>query len=152
MFVFGYKAFNGDFTNRYGKKFEAGKTYHIDGEVQWGNRGNGFHMCKNIEDCYRYVDSNTAIMTEVIGFGNAKKYDDDYYGYYDMYVCENMRVVRVISREEIIDIMLNANEDRQKRFIRDFNLTDEEMKLFEGVGFYGQNNSERCKRKQLKKY
>ena len=107
MFVIGYKGFNKDFTNRYGNKFEIGKVYHADGEIKWGNNGNGFHLCTNIEDCFRYVDSDTSVITEVIGFGKMKEYDDEYYGYYDMYVCENLRIVRVISREEIISMMLH---------------------------------------------
>ena len=152
MFVIGYKGFNKDFTNRYGNKFEIGKVYHADGEIKWGNNGNGFHLCTNIEDCFRYVDPDTSVITEVIGFGKMKEYDDEYYGYYDMYVCENLRIVRVISREEIISMMLNTYVDRRNRFIRDFNLTEEELKLFEGVERHGQNSSERCKRKQLKKY
>ena len=152
MFVIGYKGFNKDFTNRYGNKFEIGKVYHADGEIKWGNNGNGFHLCTNIEDCFRYVDSDTSVINEVIGFGKMKEYDDEYYGYYDMYVCENLRIVRVISREEIISMMLHTYADRRNRFIRDFNLTEEELKLFEGVERHGQNSSERCKRKQLKKY
>ncbi len=141
-----------DFTNRYGDKFEIGKIYHADGEVKWGNKGNGFHLCTNIEDCFRYVDPNNLLMTEVIGFGKMRKYDDEYYGYYDMYVCEYMRIIREISREEIIDMMLHTYLDRRNRFIRDFNLTEEELKLFEGVERYGQDNSERREGKQLKKY
>ena len=81
-----------------------------------------------------------------------KEYDDEYYGYYDMYVCENLRIVRVISREEIISMMLNTYDLRKERFIRDFNLTEEELELFKGVDTDGQDNSERCKRKQFKKY
>lgn len=152
LFVIGYKAFNKDFTNRYGDKFKIGKTYHADGEIKWGNNGNGFHLCKHIEDCFRYVNPNDSIMTEVIGFGNVKKYDDEYYGYYDMYVCEYLRIIREVSRKEIIDMMLHTYVERRERFIRDFNLTEDELKLFEGVGVYGQDSSERCKRKQLKKY
>ena len=152
MFVIGYKGFNKDFTNRYGNKFEIGKVYHADGEIKWGNNGNGFHLCTNVEDCFRYVDPDTSVITEVIGFGKMKEYDDEYYGYYDMYVCENLRIVRVISREEIISMMLYTYADRRNRFIRDYNLTEAELKLFEGVERYGQNSSERCKRKQLKKY
>ena len=49
-------------------------------------------------------------------------------------------------------MMLHTYLERRDRFIRDFNLTKEEKKLFEGVGVYGQDNSEGCKRKQLKKY
>ena len=152
LFIIGYKGFNKDFTNRYGDKFELHKIYHANGEIKWGNHGNGFHLCTNLEDCYRYVDPEDCIMTEVIGFGNMEKYDDEYYGYYDMYVCEYLRIIRVISRKEIIDMMLNTYLERRNRFIRDFNLTEDELKLFEGVGIYGQNSSEGCKRKQLKKY
>ncbi len=150
--MIGYKGFNKDLTNRYGNKFEVGKVYHVDGEIKWGNYGNGFHLCVHIEDCFRYVDPSTSVMTEVIGFGKLLEYDDEYYGYYDMYVCENLKVVRVIPREEIISMMLNANSYRKDRFIRDFNLTEEELELFKGVGIDGQNSSEGCKRKQFKKY
>ena len=152
MFVMGYKGFNLDFSNRYGDKFAVGKVYHAAGEIKWGNNGNGFHMCSNIEDCFRYVCADKSIIAEVIGFGDIQKYDDEYYGYFDMYVCEYLRVIRVISREEIIDMMLHTYLERRDRFIRDFNLTKEEKKLFEGVGVYGQDSSEGCKRKQLKKY
>ena len=152
MFIIGYKALNKDFTNRYGIRYEIGTIYQVSGEIKWGNNGNGFHLCTHIEDCYRYVNSDNSIMTEVIGFGKLLEYDDEYYGYYDMYVCENLKVVRVIPREEIISMMLNANSYRKDRFIRDFNLTEEELELFKGVGIDGQNSSERCKRKQFKKY
>ena len=152
LFVIGFKAFNKDFTNRYGDKFEVGETYHAQGEIKWGNNGNGFHLCSNLEDCFRYFDSNDSIIAEVIGYGNIQKYDDEYYGYFDMYVCEYLRVIRVISREEIIEMMLHTYKDRRDRFIRDFNLTSDELKLFEGVGTYGQNSNQGSKRKQLKKY
>ena len=57
-----------------------------------------------------------------------------------------------ISREEIINMMLNVHIERRNRFIRDYNLTEEELKLFEGVGVYGRDCNQGCKRKQLKKY
>ena len=152
MFIIGYKGFNKNFTNRHGDKFEIGKVYHADGEIKWGNQGNGFHLCSNIEDCFRYVDPNNSIMTEVLGFGKMKKYDDEYYGYYDMYVAEYLRIIRVISREDIIDMMLHTYLERRERFIRNFNLTDEELELFKGVEYYGQNSDKGSKRKQLKKY
>lgn len=152
LFIIGFKGSNEDLTNRYGDKFEIGKIYHADGEIKWGNNGNGFHLCTYVEDCYRYVDPNNSVMMEVVGFGDIKKYDDEYYGYYDMYVCEYLRIIRKISREEIIDMMLHTYKERRDRFIRDFNLTEDELKLFEGVGIYGQDSSKGSKRKQLKKY
>ena len=50
MEVKGYKAFNKGLTNRYGRKFEIGKQYSLDGKISFGNDGNGFHFCKNIEE------------------------------------------------------------------------------------------------------
>ncbi len=55
--MIGYKCFNSDLTNRYGSKFEVGKTYHAKGDIKFGNNGNGFHMCKNMEDTLRYFDA-----------------------------------------------------------------------------------------------
>ena len=33
MEIKGYKAFNKDMTNMYGKKFEVGKTYSVNGKI-----------------------------------------------------------------------------------------------------------------------
>ena len=153
--ILGYKAFNKDFTNRYGFKFEVGKTYSALGTIKWGQRGNGFHMCTNFEDCFRYYDSDNSIIAEVIGFGKTLKNDDEYYGYYDMYVSEYLEVIRVIPREEIIKMRLETSIDRQNRFIRNYNLTEEEKELFyiEDGGMNNErNNYQRCKRKQLKEH
>ena len=41
-----YKAFNkvdGKLVNRYKRVFEIGKEYFIEGEIRFGNNGNGFH-------------------------------------------------------------------------------------------------------------
>ena len=35
--------------NNYGKKFSVGKIYITSGTIKFGNNGNGFHLCKNIE-------------------------------------------------------------------------------------------------------
>ena len=155
MKVLGYKAFNQDFTNRYGKHFEVGEIYRIKGPISWGKYGNGFHFCTNLEDCFRYYDPDTSIIAEVKGFGKLVKNDDEYYGYYDMYVSEYLEVIRVIPREEIIKMMLETSIDRQNRFIRNYNLTEEEKELFyiEDGGMNNErNNYQRCKRKQLKEH
>ena len=55
--VKGYKAFNKDATNRYGRPFTEGETYRITGELQFGNDGNGFHMCTSLCDVFRYVNA-----------------------------------------------------------------------------------------------
>ena len=50
-----------------------------------------------------------------------------------MYVCENMRIIRTISRKEIIEMAKTLWENRLYNFIRTFNLTDEEAKEIETV-------------------
>ena len=47
------KAFNQYLTSRYSQKFEIGKIYEVEGKIKWGSSGNGFHMCSDIEDCFR---------------------------------------------------------------------------------------------------
>ena len=55
----GYKAFNSDKTNRYGFPFESGNTYSVDGEIKFGNEGNGYHLCTSTSDVFRYVDADS---------------------------------------------------------------------------------------------
>lgn len=99
--MIGYKCFNDDLTNRYGTKFEVGKTYHANGDIKFGNDGNGFHMCKNIEDTLRYFDAfnDNIRICLVYGFGEFNEYDDEYNGYYDMYSYEYLTILKELSRE-----------------------------------------------------
>ena len=52
--IHGYKAFNKDKTNRYGRLFIDGETYQINEMPSFGNKGVGFHFCKRLEDTLRY--------------------------------------------------------------------------------------------------
>ena len=106
--VRGYKAFNIDATNRYGKPFTEGETYQVEGEIKFGNDGNGYHMCTALSDVFRYVDATekNVLVAEVTGRGEYAKYDDIYYGYYDMYSFEEITIDRFMTRDEIIEKML----------------------------------------------
>lgn len=130
--VFGYKCFNKDLTNRYGFKFEVGKTYSVVGEIKFGVNGNGFHMCKNIEDTFRYYDAmeSEVSVCEVIGLGKFVSLCDEYNGYYDMYSVKMIKIVRLLSREEIIKMILGFSEERVIRFIQLYGLTSSEIILF----------------------
>lgn len=130
--VYGYKCFNGDMSNRYGKKFIVGKRYKVDGNIKFGVNGNGFHMCKNIVDVFRYYDTGNDdfMLCEVIGSGKIVSYDDEYNGYYDMYCVEIIDIIRIIDRLEIINMVLEMNENSVIRFIQLFKLSDDEIKLF----------------------
>ena len=128
----GYKCFNKNLINRYGIPFEVGKTYSASGDISFGNNGNGFHMCLNLEDTLRYFDGfNSEIdICEVIGDGNFVLFEDNYYGYYDMYSVEKIQIIKKLSREEIIDKMLNSIEFRVIRFIQGYKLSPFELQLF----------------------
>ena len=118
-------------TNRYGMKFEVGKIYKVDGSIKFGNNGNGFHMCKNMEDTFRYFDSTNIAVCEVNGFGKKKLYEDAYYGFYDMYAVEKIEILKLLRRKEILEYMLELYPERVMRFIQLFKLYDDEIELFE---------------------
>ena len=131
--VYGYKCFNRGLTNRYGEKFEIGKVYHCDGEIKFGNEGNGFHMALNLEDTLKYFDQNIDI-AYVKCYG---KYDEipdtkenEENDNYDMFAFEYMVIEKVLTREEIIAHMLGAWESSVIKFIMYFKLTLDEKKLF----------------------
>lgn len=131
--ILGYKCFNKNLINNYNKTYEIGKKYEVSGEVKFGNNGNGFHFCKNLEDTLRYFDSfNEDIdICKVIGSGDIKQYDDEYYGYYDMYVSSVIVILKKLTRKEIFDIIFNSSEFSVVRFISGYKLTDSELEMFE---------------------
>lgn len=153
MEIIGYKCFDEGLINRYGFKFELGKVYVTSGMLKFGNNGNGFHMCKNIEDTFRYFDamnSNVDICL-VKGSGNILEFADEYYGYYNMYVAEKLELLKKLSHEQIINMGLNLNELRVKRFLSGFKLTNEEIEIFKNnyktdvevlktIAYYQENN------------
>lgn len=137
MQIIGYKCFNEDLTNRYGTKFEVGKIYIAQGAIKFGNNGNGFHLCKNIEDTFRYFDAmeGTVSICQVKGSGEMVSYFDDYYGYYDMYAVEKLEILKLLTREEIVGIGLSIGYERVKRFIAGFKLNQEEIEAFKNKYF-----------------
>ena len=128
MEVKGYKAFNKDATNRYGQPFTEGGTYHVEGEVKFGNDGNGYHMCTSLSDVFRYVNAteDDVLVALVTGRGKYDKYDDTYYGYYDMYSFEEMTIDKFLSREEVIERMLNSPAHEVNKFLSTCRLSEEE--------------------------
>ncbi len=139
MVVFGYKGFNTNQTNRYGKYFEKLKTYSVTGEISFGNNGNGYHLCKNLCDVFRYFNGeNDILVAEVIGFGEYCKYDDEYYGYYDMFSFENIIILNFLTRNEIIEKMLTASVFDVEKFLITFKLLPHEINLFQDT--FSKNN------------
>lgn len=132
MEIKGYKAFNKDRTNRYGIPFEEGESYHIDGYLKFGNFGNGFHMCTELSDVFRYFpnDDEDIAVAEVTGYGDCFKYDDEYYGYYDMYVVSDIKIDKFMTRDDIIDRIFNDSEFNVRKFLATFRLNEKEKLLF----------------------
>lgn len=132
MEIVGYKCFNKDLINRYGKKFEVGKIYIATGALKFGDNGNGFHLCKYMEDTFKFFDTTKKdiCVCKVTGSGKFIKYDDTNYDYFDMYCVEKLKIEKELSREEIIEEGLNSGFMRAKRFVSTLSLTSEEIELF----------------------
>ncbi len=131
--VEGFKCFDKGLINRYGTKFEIGKEYHVNGDIQFGNKGNGFHMCKYLEDTFRYFDAfeKEVDVCSCIGWGSIHEIEDTYNGYYNMYACEYIKLIKLLKRKEIIEYMLTKGELRLARFISLYKLTQEEIDKIE---------------------
>lgn len=156
--IIGYKAFHKGLINCFNQKLKVGKIYHANGDIKF--KKNGFHICANLEDTLKYFDAMTEDIdiAKVICYGNIDKYDDEFYGYYNMYSCEYMIIDRVLTRKEIINYALNLDSERVKKFISLFKLTREELLLFknkfeqheqvlEYIKYYQENDKEVFKRK-----
>jgi len=124
----GYKAFNKDHTNRYGVPFEEGKSYHADGPIRFGNNGCGFHMCVHLSDVFRFFDPKNVDVAAVTASGtfDEGEYDDWQEPYYDMYAVSDIHIDKFLSREEILEIMMNASASDIVKFMATFDITDEE--------------------------
>ena len=161
----GYKAFNKDMTNRYGKKLEVGRIYQTTGSPKFGNEGNGFHFCERLEDTLRYFNGREEeiLLTKVTSFGPLASYQDEYNGYYDMFATTIIRVDQILSRQEVIAQALVMPVPRVVRFVQGYRLTEEEIEKFKGqflgerevedaIAYYQEGNTkvyeERAKRYQ----
>ena len=125
--IHGYKSFASDGTNIALEIMPPG-DYHYDGIIKFGSTG--YHFAKNLEDTIRYSGTNNPVIAEVIASGIISEGVDEYYGYYDIYAASDIKIVRYLTRNEILEYALNLNVSRMKRFITGFELTNEELDLF----------------------
>lgn len=128
MEIKGYKGFNSNKTNRYGKPFIEGEDYHVDGPISFGNNGNGFHMCTHLSDVFRFFDPNDVVVARVIGSGDVAEgeYDDWDEPYFDMFSVSDIHIEKFLTREEIIDIMSKSSASDMVKFFATYNPTEEE--------------------------
>ena len=136
-FVKGYKAFDGLRQNQYGVTFKAGEFYESDNPIVVPgmydpDKMNGYHMSIWLGNVFRFFDieKEGIEVATVNGFGNCRKFEDDYNGYYDMYVCENLLVKKFLLRDEYANIILKEPIFSIKNFIRTFPMNEDEKKIF----------------------
>lgn len=130
-YVTGYKAFNKGLINQFNETYEVGKDYTLNSDLKWKKKG--FHFAENLEDVLRYYDGFGEIdICVVIGYGDIMSFYDDYYDY-EIIVSDHMRIVKVLSREEILEYAKKLPDYRLCRFISGFGLNeDEQLYLTEG--------------------
>lgn len=152
----GYKLLDVGLINEYGFKYEINKIYTLDGELKWNH--NGFHFCTHIEDTLRYRDKEkgTFEIVEVESLGNlvdGSNLENDYYGYETGYATDMFKITRIISREELIDIVLSSkNINRVIRLISSIQLTEYEInqitelyannQIIQYINYYQYNDKE----------
>ena len=157
--MFGYKVFYKGLKDSFGNKHTIGTKYKLYGEVKWSQ--NGFHFCKRPEDTLRNFDdfNNKLEIALIQASGNIVEYDDEYYGYYDMFASSEYKIIRVMSREEIVrEVLTSKNIFRQKRLLERMRLTEEQLKLFKGlseelddvISYYQYHDTEVYQRKYKK--
>lgn len=135
--VKGYKGFSKDLKNEPGEQFEIGKIYKTNnnGELKFGHNGNGYHFCESLEDCFIYFDPQKSVYAEVTGLEEIRKKDDEYNDIYGIYVARSIRIDKILTNEEIVDMYLNPEKGLGPfvlhRFIQLFKLTPEQITKFE---------------------
>lgn len=131
--IIAYKAFfKGLKNNIDGIDYQVGKEYQTTKDLQYMK--SGFHMCEKPEDCFRFLrPTETEVdLTLVRGFGHWYGFDaglrayDDTIGY--IYITEKMEILKVFTREEIIDMAVDMPPIRLDTFLYLYPLTSEEAK------------------------
>lgn len=125
----GYKCFNGDFTDRYGNVIESGHIYSCD-ELEIKKKG--YHFCKRLEDTLRYYDglSSDVIICRVKALGKVVTTSDEYNDYYDIGCTNIIYIGDVLSREEIIKYATGLHPIYFIRFIQGYKLLESELEYF----------------------
>ena len=115
MGIKGYKAFNPDWTCR-GFKYEVGKTYKIDGDIEICKEG--FHFCQKVSDCFNYYSfncENKVAEVEATGIVETEG---------NKSVTNEIKIVREISWQEVLVLVNTGNRNTGNRNTGDCNTGD----------------------------
>lgn len=67
---------------------------------------------------------------EIYGYKCFNSNGTNRYGYYGLYAAENLEIIKILTREEIIEYGLNLYPERAERFVSGLKLSDDEIELF----------------------
>ena len=135
MEVVGYKAFKGDFSNKYGAHFEIDGVYAKDpNTLKFGENGHGYHMALKLADTFRFFNPTADnVYCQVLGFGEVVQQDDYLYDSDSMYVVEKIKILKVMSREDIFTYACQADVKELRRFLALFPFTKEELEILRDI-------------------
>ena len=95
--MFGYKVFNPDFTCK-DFKYEVGKTYTIDGDIECCRKG--FHFCKDLINCFYYYNFDYNNKFAIVEANDKIITVDD-----EKYCTNNITIVKELSFSEVCEIL-----------------------------------------------
>lgn len=135
MEVKGYKAFKKGLKNKYGVPFEINVIYSKDPDkLKFGEGGSGFHMALKLADTFRFFNPCLDnVFCEVVGMGKIIKQDDHLYDSDSMYVVEKIKIVKVLSREDIFQYVTQADEAEFRRCLALFPFTKDELEYLRNL-------------------
>jgi len=131
MEIIGYKAFKKGLVNKYGAPFELDTVYQKSSDtLKFGENGHGYHMTSKLADTFRFFNPTLDnVYCQVMGFGKVVKADDYLYDSDDMYVVEKFKILKVLSRDDIFEYILNADVNEFRRILELYPLTKNELKV-----------------------
>lgn len=126
-----FKAFKEDLTNKYGQSFEVGVVYSKSNRVlKFGKNGSGYHVSVQLADTFRFFNPcRDNVYCEVVGFGNMVQQDNYLYRSDTMYVVEKMKIIKIMTREDIFRYVLHSSIDEFRRFLALYPFNKEELEL-----------------------
>jgi len=98
--VKGYKAMNEDMTCR-GFRYELGKTYELDGNIQICERG--FHFCRDIASVFNYYERFESRVFEVEADGYIEQTGDKL-------CCQKITIVREVKGIELNRVIYGSGD------------------------------------------
>ena len=124
-----FKAFKGDLQNQSGPPFAAGVVYSKSFDtLKFGEFGHGYHVAKNLVDTFRFFNPCLDnIYCEVLCSGKFLLQKDYLYQSDDMYVVEKFEIIKILSREDILNYVYQSSVEEFERYLFLFPFTKNEL-------------------------